>query len=220
MILHIGEVLDAARCAAIVDAMGPRALWRDGSETAFGRARLVKRNLQADPEAGPTRAAKEMIERAVLAHLTVQSAALPDRLVRVLISRTEAGMGYGDHVDASYIDGWRTDLSFTLFLNAPDSYDGGELTLLGHGSIDAIKLPAGSIVLYPATTLHRVETVQRGIRVVAAGWIKSRVRSADARTAIFELDQVYRIIESLNPPGEALDRLQNVKNNLTRLHGE
>ncbi len=220
MILQIGGVLDAARCAAIVESLAPESLWRDGAATASGRAKAVKRNLQAHPTARETTAAMEVIARAVLADPLVASAALPDRLARLIISKSDAGMGYGDHVDAPYIDGVRTDLSFTLFLNDPADYDGGELVLRPIGSEDSIKLAAGALVLYPSTLLHRVEIVRRGSRLVAAGWIKSRVRSADARSALFELDQIHRSLESSGLAGEAADRLQNVKNNLIRLHGE
>lgn len=219
MILQIGDVLDRAQCAAIVETLSLPTHWRDGAETASGRARLVKHNLQAAPEAREVIAVKQVIESAVLAHPIIASAAIPDRVVRILLSRSEAGMGYGEHVDAPYMDGVRTDISFTLFLSEQEAYEGGALTLQGLGATDTFKLPAGSLVLYPATYLHRVETVERGVRLVAAGWIRSRVRSAEARSAIFELDQIARLFEELSLPADALDRLQNVRNNLLRLHG-
>ncbi|MBY0422781.1 MAG: Fe2+-dependent dioxygenase, partial [Parvularculaceae bacterium] len=131
-----------------------------------------------------------------------------------------AGMGYGSHVDAPYMDGVRTDLSFTLFLSPPDAYEGGELVLEGLGAEDLVKLPAGALVLYPSTSVHRVETVRSGRRLVAVGWIKSRVRSAEARAAIFELEQATSALRSTAAPVEILDRLQNVHNNLLRLFGE
>lgn len=220
MILEIGDVLDPARCAAIVESLGAEALWRDGAETASGRASRVKNNLQADRAALETKAASEMITRAVLSHPIIASAAIPDRMVRLLISRSASGMGYGDHVDAAYIDGFRTDLSFTLFLSDPSTYDGGELTLLGAGSVDSIKLSAGALALYPSTMVHRVETVRRGVRLAAVGWIRSRVPRQEARSAIFEFDQICSFLEANGAPADALDRLQNVKNNLLRLHGE
>jgi PKHD-type hydroxylase len=219
MILQVGDVLDQARCGAICEALAPLSLWQDGVETAAGRARTVKHNLQARPDAREVVAAKEIVASAVLGQPIIASAAIPDRIVRIVLSRSEAGMGYGDHVDAPYIDDHRTDLSFTLFLSDPTDYEGGDLILHGLGATDSVKLPAGALVLYPATLVHRVETVRRGVRLAAIGWIKSRVRSAEARSAIFELDQVCRILDESSLPATVLDRLQNVKNNLLRLHG-
>lgn len=219
MILQVGDVLSRAQCAAICETLAPISLWRDGAETAAGRARAVKHNLQAAPEAREVIAAKEVIANAVLGQPIIASAAIPDRIVRIVLSRSEASMGYGDHVDAPYMDGFRTDLSFTLFLSEPSDYDGGELTLQDVGATDSVKLPAGALVLYPATLVHRVEIVRRGVRLVAAGWIKSRVRSAEARSAIFELDQICRILDDSTLPASVFDRLQNVKNNLLRMHG-
>lgn len=220
MILQISDVLDRARLDAVAAALAEPGLWRDGAETASGQARAVKRNLQADPAAPAARGALSVIERAVLAHELVQSAAQPAAVARLLLSRSEPGMGYGSHVDAPYMDGVRTDLSFTLFLSAPDAYEGGELVLEGLGAEDRVKLPAGALVLYPSTSLHRVETVRAGVRLVAVGWLKSRIRSADSRSTVFELEQALRVLRQTACPVVALDRLQNVRNNLLRLFGE
>lgn len=217
--LQIGEVLDQARCAAIREALAPSSLWRDGADTAAGRAQAVKRNLQAAPESPEVAAVMEIIAEAVLRHPIIASAAIPERIVRILLSRTEPGGGYGDHVDAAYMDGQRTDLAFTLFLSELTDYGGGELVMDGIGATDSIKLPAGALVLYPSNLVHRVETVSSGVRLVAAGWIKSRIRSAEARAVIFELDQICRFLDGSDLPATALNRLQNVKNNLLRLHG-
>lgn len=219
MILQISDVLDAARVAAVTEALAAPALWRDGAETAVGRARAVKRNLQADASAPSVRGAAEIVTRAVLAQPLVESAAQPATLARLLFSRSEAGMGYGAHVDAPYMDGVRTDLSFTLFLTPPEAYEGGELVIDGPGARDEIKLPAGGLVLYPSTFLHSVSTVRSGARLVAVGWIRSRIAREDVRAVLFELDRVAALLASGDPDGAALDRLQNARNNLLRAFG-
>lgn len=219
MILQISDVLDAAHVAAIVEALSPPALWRDGAETALGRAKAVKRNLQADPGDPAVRGAAEVVSRAVLAQPLIEAAAQPASIARLLFSRSGPGMGYGAHVDAPYMDGVRTDLSFTLFLSPPETYEGGELVIDGPGAEDEIKLPAGGLVLYPSTFLHRVATVRAGERLAAVGWIRSRVAREDVRAVLFELDRVAALLQAGDPDQKAADRLQNARNNLLRAFG-
>jgi PKHD-type hydroxylase len=160
------------------------------------------------------------LSRAILGHEIVSSAAQPAALARIMLNRYGEGMEYGAHVDAPYIDGVRTDLSFTLFLSAPEEYDGGELIIDSAGAEDVVKLEAGSLVLYPATSLHRVTPVTRGVRIACVGWIKSRVRSAEDRAALFDLDRIDADLRAIAAPGPLRDRLANVRNNLLRRWGE
>ena len=218
MLLQIPDVLTPAGLTAIQDALSDPTVWRDGAETAAGRARDVKRNLQASDGAG-VKGALAYVEKAVGGHAVVKAAAQPDRFARILFNRYDAGMKYGDHVDAAYIDGVRTDLSFTLFLSDPDSYDGGALVIDSAGAEDRVRLPAGALVLYPSTSVHRIEPVTRGTRLAAVGWIRSCVRDPQARAVLFELERLQTNLAA-GPSGDALDRLANVRNNLLRIFGD
>ena len=206
--------------AALRDALADGALWGDGAPTAKGRARSAKLNEQARPDAPAVKAALSKVSEAVLYHAIVKAAAEPDRIVRILFNRYREGMEYGPHVDAPYIDGARTDLSFTLFLNNHDDYDGGALAIDAAGSEDRIRLPAGSLVLYPSSSVHRVERVTRGTRLAAVGWIRSRVRSAEHRAILFDLSAAIADLEVSGASGPARDRLANVRNNLLRAFGD
>lgn len=219
MILQIENVIAAAELAAIRQNLSDCALWADGASTAKGRARAVKANEQAQAEMPAVKAVLAKISMAVLGHPVIAAAAEPDRLARVMLNRYGVGMGYGPHVDAPYIDGVRTDLSFTLFLSDPGGYEGGALIIDAAGSEDRIRLPAGSLVLYPSTSVHRVEVVTRGQRLAAVGWIKSRVRSAEYRAILFDLSSALADLDAAGVPGPLKDRLANVRNNLLRAFG-
>lgn len=215
MILQIADVLDKGTLAAIRETLDNPALWIDGRATAKGRAREAKSNQQAAP-VDAARAPLALIERAIFANPVFSSAAQPTCLARLMLNRYGEGMAYGAHVDAPFIDGVRTDLSFTLFLSDPDSYGGGELVIDSAGAEDTIKPPAGTLVLYPSTFLHRVTRVERGERLAAVGWVKSRLRSAEHRAMAFELDRISADLTALNAPDDLRDRLQNLRNNLLR----
>jgi len=161
-----------------------KAKWVDGLMTAGPTAARVKRNLQL--EAGPDALElAEMVKKALLANDTFPPLALPRRLTPPMFSRYETGMEYGPHTDDAIRsrDGIRTDLAATLFLSEPESYDGGELVVNG----SAVKPAAGDLVLYPATTVHRVAAVTRGVRLAAVLWIQSLVRSQEQRDVLLAL---------------------------------
>jgi PKHD-type hydroxylase len=138
----------------------------------------------------------------------------------MLVSRFRPGMSYGTHVDAAIMDGQRTDLSFTLFLSDPDSYDGGELVLEENEGDTAIKLPAGGLVLYQTTSLHRVAEVTRGERLAIVGWIRSYIRSPEHREILFDLDQSVAALREIEVDRRVLDRIFKVRNHLTRMWAE
>jgi len=219
MLLQIADVLSPAGIEAVLETAAAEGFWSDGRATAQGRAREAKNNEQA-LASGPAKGVLETIARLVLEHEVVRSAAQPAALARLMLNRYRAGMEYGPHVDAAYIDGVRTDLSFTLFLSDPADYDGGELVVDSAGAEDRIKPPAGVLALYPSTSLHHVAPVTRGVRVAAVGWIRSRVRSAEDRRTLFELDRIAADLAAAGAPGEIRDRLANVRNNLLRRWGE
>lgn len=187
MQIILDNFLDHNRLIAITDALQDSDLFEDGRKTAGSSAKRVKQNLQARRDVLETRGAIAMIEEALLKHPTVAAAVLPGRIARILFNRHEPGMEYGAHVDDPLIAGVRTDISFTLFLSEPDSYDGGELLLHKYDGEERIKLAAGSMILYPSTSLHAVAPVSRGLRLAAIGWIESRVRGAEQREILFDL---------------------------------
>ena len=151
-------------------------------------AQGVKANDQAQPGAALD-AVVGKVETALRAHPLFQSAARPKALTRFIVSRYNIGQTYGLHVDNALMQGLRTDLSFTLFLSDPASYDGGALVIEDHFEARAIKLSAGEVILYPATTLHRVEPVTRGTRLAVVGWVQSLIRDPAQREILFDLDQ-------------------------------
>ena len=168
MILQIGGVLEEASVSDIrTTLMKDAAAFQPGAATAGWQARAVKNNEQAQGAAA-ARAVAE-VEKALSAHPVFRAAARPKALVGLLVSRYQPGMAYGTHVDDAMMKGVRTDLSFTVFLSDPASYEGGELVIEGNDGDQMIKLPAGAAVLYPSTTLHRVAEVTAGERLVVLG---------------------------------------------------
>lgn len=219
MILQIADLLDAGALTALREALADNDIWIDGRATAAGRARGSKNNQQAAPLAKAAQALS-LIERAIFGNDIFKSAAQPAALARLMLNRYGEGMEYGAHVDAPYIDGVRTDLSFTLFLSDPEAYDGGALIIDSAGAEDALKPPAGTLALYPSTFLHRVERVTRGTRLAAVGWVKSRLRSAEHRAMAFELERIGADLAALDAPANLRDRVCNLRNNFLRAFGD
>ena len=220
MLLQIADILQDHEVKAIIDSVADDALWRDGRDTAKGQARAAKSNQQADRTAAIVKGVAKKIEKALRASPVFVAAAQPAAFGRMIVNRYQEGMAYGDHVDAAYVDGLRTDISFTVFLSEPDTYEGGALVIDHTGYEDAIKGPAGSVVLYPSTAVHRVETITKGERVACIGWVKSRVKSPDHRNMIFDVESSLSELRRCNAPAATINRLANVRNNLLRTFGE
>lgn len=215
MILQIADCLDAAGLEAVLETAAT-ADFVSGEGTAGRVAQTVKHNLQAEDSA-EIRGLLELVERRLRRHPLVQSAARPKAFVKRLLSRYEPGMTYGSHVDNALMHGRRTDLSFTLFLSDPASYGGGELVLQDSSGERAWKPAAGSLLLYPSTTLHHVAEVTGGERLAVIGWIESRVRSAEKREILFDLEQAMSEEFDRDGKSEQYDRLSKSFNNLMRL---
>ncbi|KAF0654314.1 Fe(II)-dependent oxygenase superfamily protein [Cyanobium sp. Copco_Reservoir_LC18] len=196
------------------------APWRDGAETAGWHAREVKRNRQLEPASSLHQTLASALSDHLLQHPLLQAAALPVRLHSLRFSRCGVGEGYGRHVDNAFMAGGRSDLSFTLFLSEPEQYDGGALVLEDPGGECALRLPAGHALVYPSSLLHRVEPVTRGERLVAVGWIQSRVRRSDRRELLFELDTARRALFQKQGKDEIFDLLTRSYTNLLRMWGE
>lgn len=193
--------------------------WVDGRVTAGHQSALTKQNSQI-PESHPVaQQVGEVILKALGANPLFRSAALPLRVFPPLFNRYAGGQNFGTHVDNAIrthgASGQRirTDLSCTLFFSDPDEYDGGELSVEDTYGVHRVKLPAGSMVLYPSTSLHHVTPVTRGERVSSFFWLQSMVRSDEQRTLLFDLDQSIQMLE---PGSAAAVKLTGVYHNLLR----
>ncbi|MGJ8689591.1 MAG: Fe2+-dependent dioxygenase [Gammaproteobacteria bacterium] len=188
----------------------------DGRDTAGWHARERKHNLQARPSVAVDALLKQ-VEKALLRHELVAAAARPKNIVRMQLSRYEKGMSYGAHVDDAIMQGQRTDLSFTLFLNPPEAYEGGALVIDEAAGERAFRMEAGALLLYPSTTLHRVEEVTSGERLVIVGWIRSYIPSAQDRELLFDLERIIAMHrQQAGQESPALELLLKTRSNLLR----
>jgi PKHD-type hydroxylase len=173
----------------------------DGKLTAYGTARNVKNNLQAEQSEGETEEIDSIVMNALWRNETFQSFAIPRRLVAPLFARYDVSMSYGSHVDAAIMgseeEPVRSDLAMTVFLSDPATYEGGGLILQMPFGDQEIKLAAGEAVIYSATTLHRVQPVTKGTRLVALIWIQSVVRDEQIRTILFDLSMAATRADAL-----------------------
>jgi PKHD-type hydroxylase len=202
------------------------ANWVDGKVTAGYQAQSVKENLQL-PEGSPA-AAKvgEMVLTALARSPLFMSAALPLRVFPPMFNRYTGGGHFGTHVDtairthATTGQRIRTDVSATLFLTPPDQYDGGELIVEDTYGVHSVKLPAGHMVLYPATSLHRVTPVTSGARVSSFFWIQSMIRQDGDRTLLYDLDTAIQRLAAESPGNPIGVQLTGVYHNLLRRWSE
>jgi PKHD-type hydroxylase len=219
MQIVIADILKPDDLAAVHAALS-KTRFIDGRETAGFAARKVKDNRQADAKDKSLDPVRSLVATRIMESELFRMAARPKALSPLLFSRTGVGMQYGVHVDDALMGGMRTDVSFTLFLDAPDSYDGGELVIESASGDDAIKLPAGAMIAYPATTLHRVAQVTRGQRHVVAGWARSFVRDAAQRELLFDLDTARRAIFARDGKSAEFDLISKSLANLLRMWAE
>jgi PKHD-type hydroxylase len=213
----IAGVLSEAEVARVAAVLEEGAL-EDGRATAGWHARLVKNNRQL--RAGTSTAERELVRAALAGNEVFAAAALPRRFAPILLVRYEPGMTYGPHVDDALMggeEGLRTDLAVTVFLSAPESYEGGELVLDTAAGEQAVKLPAGAAVVYPATTVHRVEPVRAGLRKAAVTWVESHVRRADQRETLFDLARLRRLAFERDGKSVEFDLLAKTYANLLRM---
>ncbi|HEY7302386.1 MAG TPA: Fe2+-dependent dioxygenase [Xanthobacteraceae bacterium] len=219
MQIVIGNVLSAQEVNTVCAAL-ERAQFIDGRETAGFAARTVKHNRQAAGGDRSLETVRKLIAARVIENDLFRLAARPKTLSPLLFSRYEPSMHYGSHVDDPLMNGMRTDVAFTLFLSEPDSYDGGELVIETAAGEDAIKLASGSLVAYPATTLHRVADVRQGVRVAAIGWVRSFIRDPARRELLFDLDTARREMFARNGKSAEFDLVSKSLANLIRMWAE
>lgn len=223
MMLPIRNVLTGealAQCRNLVTS----ARWADGRITAGTQAEQAKRNLQLPQDAPEAREAAGLVMEALSKSATFFTAALPRRIFPPLFNCYTGTMNqFGNHVDSAirtdHATGmrYRTDLSATLFLTDPDEYDGGELIVEEPGGPQAVKLPAGDLILYPAYTVHRVAPVTRGARIACFFWIESMVREHDRRRQLFDLDMAIYDLRASVGDTEPVIRLTGCYHNLLRM---
>jgi PKHD-type hydroxylase len=225
MLITIPNVLTAEQVRQI-RAKLDAADWVDGKVTAGYQAQRVKDNQQL-PEGSPIAAELGEVVLGGLARSPLfMSAALPLRVFPPMFNRYTGGGQFGTHVDTAIRQlvttgqRIRTDVSATLFLTAPEEYDGGELIVEDTYGSHSVKLPAGHMVLYPATSLHRVEPVRRGARVSSFFWIQSMIRSDADRSMLFDLDRSIQKL-AVDVPGNPVGvQLTGVYHNLLRRWAE
>ncbi|MEQ8406240.1 MAG: Fe2+-dependent dioxygenase [Oceanicaulis sp.] len=219
MLHRLAEVLNAEDLATIRDLTADRSAFIDGASTAGAAARAVKANRQMAP--GPKAdAVRRLCEAALNRHGVFQAAAQPTRILRTLISLYGPGEAYGLHVDDAIMGGARSDLSFTLFVADPESYEGGELALQDSSGETGIKLSAGDAVLYPTGALHQVKPVIGGERLAVVGWVRSFVRRADQRDILFDLSLTISALHARDGKSAEVDRLMKTRTNLLRQWAE
>lgn len=213
----IENALPADLLSAIAAAIqaGP---FESGKQTAQGMAKAAKNNLQLSPAVHDQ--LLDSIALAIHAQPVVQAFAIPRFTGRPIINRYDVGMEYGMHSDGAYIHDVRTDVSFTLFLDDPSTYQGGELVVATTAQTLTFKLPAGSMVLYSAGELHRVAPVTHGTRHAVVGWVQSRIRDAHQREIIAKLSQVPRTLSQDTKYAELATQSGQCVQDLIRMWGD
>ncbi|MET1079248.1 MAG: Fe2+-dependent dioxygenase [Pseudomonas sp.] len=222
MMLHIPQVLSAPQVAECRQLL-QQAQWIDGKATAGFQSALAKDNLQLPEDCAEGRQMGELILQALGRNPLFIAGALPDKVFPPLFNCYQGGQSFGLHVDNAVREvrgsgqRIRTDLSATLFFCNPEEYDGGELVVEDTYGAHSIKLAAGDLILYPSSSLHRVNPVTRGARVCAFFWIQSMVRDDGQRTLLFDLDQsVQQLNRELGPAHASCVQLTGVYHNLLR----
>jgi PKHD-type hydroxylase len=222
MMLPIPDVLDADalwRVRTLLDG----AEWVDGNVTSGAQSALAKRNRQLPEDGAAAREAGQIVLDALGRSPLFVAAALPLKVFPPLFNAYEEGEAFGAHVDNAIRMKRgtdfriRSDLSATLFLSDPADYDGGELVIEDASGERSVKPPAGSLILYAASSVHRVEPVTRGVRFASFFWLQSMVRDATERAILFDLDRaVQRVGTAMGPGDRAAVELTGVYHNLLR----
>ena len=222
MLFSIDNLLTSEELNFFIDRF-MQAAFIDGKTTAGWHAKLVKNNQQLDKTTPLAQELREQVQSILKKNALFQSAVLPKIIHSILGSRYDVGMSYGTHTDNALMgdqEFWRADVSFTLFLSEPESYSGGELVIENSDEERSYKLTAGSIIVYPSTTLHRVEPVTQGVRLAIVGWVQSLVRDPANREILFDLDTTRRSIFAKEGKTIEFDLVSKTYTNLLRRWAE
>ncbi len=221
MLIQIPDVLTRQQVAdsrRMLDA----AAWIDGNVTAGHQSRRAKNNMQLAEDDAVALQLGDVVLEALQSNPLFVSAALPGKIFPPLFNRYAGGQNFGTHVDNAIrqVSGTehrvRTDLSATLFFSDPDEYEGGELVVEDNYGVQRVKLPAGSMILYPASSLHHVTPVTTGARVASFFWVQSMVRDDGQRTLLFDLDSSIQRLAAESPGHPSVIQLTGVYHNLLR----
>jgi len=194
--------------------------WEDGKKTAGSLASEVKNNLQLNRNSDISKKNAGFIIKKILTTPLIKSFALPKKVHGIMFTKSAAGMKYGRHIDNAYMSSGRADLSFSIFLNEKNSYEGGELSIETINTENKFKLNEGEIIIYPSTYLHSVEEITNGERLVCVGWIESYVKSIEEREYLFDIDAGARGILAKYGRSDELDLIFKSYSNLLRVLGD
>ncbi|MET3107638.1 PKHD-type hydroxylase [Oxalobacteraceae bacterium GrIS 2.11] len=226
MLLNIPRVLSPEQVRAVAGKLGPdQSAWVDGRVTAGHQGAPLKRNIQIAEDAAIARELGDIILAALERNPLFISAALPNQVYPPMFNRYETGMHFGSHVDGALrlIPGTglkiRTDVSATLFLSEPEDYDGGELLIEDTFGVHSVKLAAGDMVVYPASSLHRVAPVTRGARIASFFWVQSLIRDDGQRSLLFDMDTAIQRLNTSDSDEIARTNLIGCYHNLLRMWG-
>tara|TARA_B100000212_G_scaffold119094_1_gene88992 strand:- start:232 stop:897 length:666 start_codon:yes stop_codon:yes gene_type:complete len=193
--------------------------WEDGKKTAGKQAAEVKNNLQLNRNSEISRKNSGFIVKKLLTNTLIKSFALPKKIHGIMFTKSSSGMRYGRHIDNAYMSSGRADLSFSIFLNKKNDYEGGELVIENINTENKFKLDEGEIIIYPSTYLHSVEEITKGERLVCVGWIESYVKSIEEREYLFDIDAGARGMLAKHGRSDELDLIFKSYSNLLRVLG-
>ncbi len=216
MQMLIGGILSPDDLTEVRQAF-EKAQFVDGRETAGWAAKTVKNNLQAKAGDPALDGVRTLVAERLRTNSLFQLATRPKHLTPILFAQYRDTMTYGTHVDDALMQGIRTDVSFTLFIDEPETYEGGELVIETSAGENPVKGPAGSLYLYPSNTLHRVDAVTSGTRRVAVGWAQSQVRNYEQREILFDLDTARRALFASQGKTAEFDLMSKSVANLLRM---
>ena len=197
-----------------------KSSWQDGKKTAGSHAAEIKNNFQLDKGSKISIELKELIIKKIISNPLLKSFTLPSLIHGIMFTKSLKGNGYGQHIDNPYMPSGRSDLSFTIFLNNPEDYQGGELCIQTINKTEKIKLSAGEIIIYPSTQLHEVSKVNYGERYVCVGWIQSYVQNNEDRNFLFGLDAGAKGLLAKHGRSDELDLIFQAYSNLLRRLGD
>lgn len=219
MMITIPDLLQPHALNEIKELLS-EAVFVDGKLSAGRDAQRVKNNEEMKADDPQAEKLNQLVMGSLYQHPTFQAAAMPLKLSAAFFARYGQGQSYGQHVDDAIMGGgsgqYRTDVSITVFLSSPEEYEGGELVIESEAGEQKIKLPAGDAVVYPSGSLHHVNEVTSGERLVAVGWSQSMVKDPQYRALLYDLYIVKEALMNVNPDAEATSRANRAYINLFR----
>ena len=215
------SLIDKSEAFEIVKKLkAEKSSWQDGKKTAGSHAAKIKNNFQLDKRSRTSNEIKDLVVKKIISNPLIKSFTLPSLIHGVMFTKSLPGNGYGMHVDNPYMPSGRSDLSFTLFLNKPEDYEGGSLCIQTINETKKIKLSAGEMIIYPSTKIHSVSEVKKGERFVCVGWIQSYVQNNEDRNFLFGLDAGAKGLLAKHGRSDELDLIFQSYSNLLRRLGD